>query len=356
MLRPSAPPVCRFSPRISAPSAFLLLPTALLRPSAPPVCRFSPRVSAPSAFLLLRNCVSSAVQPRCQLTITPFRVYFSSLVAAKGFVLLKICVRRLAPLVVIVRGAQLFLAFLSVVFLLAAPFSVRRSRVFAVGCRVFVPVCGLFRSQGLRFSRFNASFRHLVWGFGGFAQHFRGLAPRCSGAVRRFASVRCGAVENTRRFSTYPQFVFHSLFHGVEKMSTTPCVSPRLSVFPPPGAPMPSRRGEEKSPSRARIYNIGAEKGEKGSASFAAFRGGRGLLGARVAERWFRPVGKDLTVGWGAQKGVGECVGSGLPRAPVGVGRVKVVGRARSVCTRVATAGGEQGRHGRCACTIRAQF
>lgn len=219
-----------------------------------------------------------------------------------------------------------------------------------------MPVCGLFRSQGLHFSRFNASFRHLVRGLGGFAQRFRGLAPRCSGAVRRFAFVRCGAVEKACRFSTYPQFVFHSLFHGVEKMSTFPCVSPRLSVFPPPGAPIPSRRGEEKSPSRARIYNIGAEKGEKGSAPFAAFRCGRGLLGARGAERWFRPAGKGLTVGRGSQKGVGEGVGSGLPGAPVGVGRVKVVGRARSVCTRVATAGGQQGRHGRCACTIRAQF
>lgn len=217
-------------------------------------------------------------------------------------------------------------------------------------------MCGLFCSQGLRFSRFNASFRHLVKGFGGFAQCFRGLAPRCSGAVRRFASVRCGAVEKARRFSTYPQFVFHSLFHGVEKMSTFPCVSPRLSVFHRRVHRSPSRRGEEKSPSRARIYNIGAEKGEKGSALFAAFRCGRGLLGARVAERWFRPVGKGLTVGRGSQKGVGECVGSGLPGAPVGVGRVKAVGRARSVCTRVATAGGEQGRHGRCACTIRAQF
>ena len=134
-----------------------------------------------------------------------------------------------------------------------ALFFVENRCVFAVGCRVFMPVCGLFRSQGLRFSRFNASFRHLVWGFGGFAQRFRGLAPRCSGAVYCFASVRCGAVEKACRFSTYPQFVFHSLFHGVEKMSTFPCVSPRLSVFPPPGAPMPARRGEEKSPSRARI-------------------------------------------------------------------------------------------------------
>ena len=163
-------------------------------------------------------------------------------------------------------------------------------------------------------------------------------------------------MEKARRFSTYPQFVFHSLFHGVEKMSTTPCVSPHLSVFPPPGAPIPSRRGEEKSPSRARIYNIGAEKGEKGSAPFAAFRCGRGLLGARGAERWFRPAGKGLTVGRGSQKGVGECVGSGAAVSTVGMGRAKAVGRARCVCTRVATAGGQQGRHGRCACTIRAQF
>lgn len=118
--------------------------------------------------------------------------------------------------------------------------------------------------------------------------------------------------------------------------------------------PLPPRGG--KVPLRARVYNIGAEKGEKGSVPSVAFRGGRGLLGARDAEWWSRPVVKGLTVGRGSQKGVGECVGAGLPGAPVGVGRVKVVGRARSVCTRVATAGGEQGCHGRCACTIRAQF
>ena len=120
---------------------------------------------------------------------------------------------------------------------------------------------------------------------GCFALCFCGWAPRCSGSVHRFASVRSGAVEKARRFSTYPQFVFHSLFHRVEKMSTTPCVFHRLSVFPPQGAPFPSRRADEKSPSRARIYNIGAAKGEKGSAPSVAFRGGRGLLGAWGAER-----------------------------------------------------------------------
>lgn len=182
------------------------------------------------------------------------------------------------------RGATVF-GFSLACFRLAAPFFVDKRCVFAVGCCASVSVCGLFRSQGLRFSRFNASFRHLVWGFGGFAQRFRGLAPRSSGAVRRFASVHRAVVENARGFSTYPQFVFHSLFHGVEKMSTLPCVFHRLSVFPPQSAPSPSRRGEEKSPSRARIYNIGAEKGEKGSAPFAAFRGGRGLIDAWGAER-----------------------------------------------------------------------
>ena len=80
-----------------------------------------------TVFLLLCNRVVGS-------PLLPFRVYFSSLAAAKGFVLLNIRVRRLAPLVVIVRGAQLFLAFLSVVFLLAALFSARGSRVFAVGC------------------------------------------------------------------------------------------------------------------------------------------------------------------------------------------------------------------------------
>ena len=148
-----------------------------------------------------------------------------------------------------------------------------------------MPVCGLFRSQGLRFSRFNASFRHLVWGFGGFAQRFRGLTPRCSGAVRRFASVRCGAVEKARGFSTYPQFVFHSLFHGVEKMSTFPCVSPRLSVFPPQGAPIPSRRADEKCP-RARVYIIWERRKAKRAARRPSpFWGERGSVGARRAER-----------------------------------------------------------------------
>ena len=87
-----------------------------------------------TVFLLLCNCVSFAAQPHCRFAITPFRVYFSSLVAAKGFVLLNIRARRLAPLVVIVRGAQLFLAFLSLVSGSLRPFFVDKRCVFAVGC------------------------------------------------------------------------------------------------------------------------------------------------------------------------------------------------------------------------------
>lgn len=152
--------------RLSVPGVPLRLPTALLRPSAPPICRFPPRISPvcaflrlPTAFLLSRHRVVGSLWP-------PFRVYFSSLAAAKGFVLLNIRARRSAPLVVIVRGAQLFLAFLSLVSGSLRPFFVDKRCVFAVGCCASVPVCGLFRWQGLRFSRFNACFRHLVWNFG----------------------------------------------------------------------------------------------------------------------------------------------------------------------------------------------
>jgi hypothetical protein len=98
--------------------------TAKLRPA----CFCALRVSSAA------NRVSSAAQLRCRFAITLFRVYFSSLAVAKGFVLLKICVRRLAPLVVIVRGAQLFLAFLSLVSGSPRPFFVDKRCVFAVGC------------------------------------------------------------------------------------------------------------------------------------------------------------------------------------------------------------------------------
>lgn len=244
--------------------------------------------------------------------------------------------------------------------------------------RSFPARCALFLLTSAVFSRLDAEF---PWRCAGFSVR-RGCA---SLALMQVFATSCGALGASRSafavgrpaaraaFIASPPFItrwwkkradfplIHNLFSTVFSTVWRKCPPSRVFL---PAFPFflrrahrsPSRRGEEKSPSRARIYNIGAEKGEKGSAPFAAFRGGRGLLGARGGERWFRPVGKGLTVGWGAQKGVGECVGGGLPGAPVGVGRVKVVGRARSVCTRVATVGGEQGCHGRCACTIRAQF
>ena len=174
-----------------------------------------------------------------------------------------------------------------------------------------------------------------------------------------FTALNPFVAERWKKRADFP--LIHNLFSTVFSTVWRKCPPPRafLPAFPffhRRAHRSPPAEGRKSPPSRARIYNIGAEKGEKGSAPFAAFRGGRGLLGARAGDRWFRPVGKGLTGGRGSQKGVGECVGAGLPGAPVGGGRVKVVGRARSVCTRVATAGGEQGRHGRCACTIRAQF
>ena len=92
-----------------------------------PVCKSALRVSVPSTFLLLCSA-------RCRFAITPFRVDLGSLPLAKGLVLLNRSAHRLAPLVVIVRGAQLFWGFSRGCLLRAAPFSVRRSRVFAVGC------------------------------------------------------------------------------------------------------------------------------------------------------------------------------------------------------------------------------
>lgn len=241
--------------RVFVPGVFLRLPTALLRPSAPPICRFPSRIFAPSAFLLLptafllpRHRVGGSPWP-------PFRVYFSSLAAAKGFVLLNIRARRPAPLVVIVRGAQLFLAFLSVVSCLLRPFSFAEA-VFSRSDAEFPCRCAGFSvGRGCDSLALMFAFATSCGGVGCFAQRFCGLAPRCSGSVHRFASVRRGAVEKARRFSTYPQFVFHRLFHSVEKMSTTLCVFHRLSVFPPQGAPAPSRRADEKCP-RARVYII----------------------------------------------------------------------------------------------------
>ena len=156
--------------------------------------------------------------------------------------------------------------------------------------------------------------------------------------------------------STYPQFVFHRLVHPVEKLFTTPCVF--LPAFPlslrRAHRPPPAR--QTKAPlARAYIY-IGVAKGEKGSAPSAAFRCGRGGLGARGADRWPRPMDKGLVGGQGARKGVGERAVRGAAGVAIGRRQAKALGGAHGVCTRVATVGEEEGSPGRCACTIRAQM
>ena len=201
------------------------------------------------------------------------------------------------------------------------------SRSFPARCTLFLLTSAVFsrldavlpcRCAGFSVRRGCASlalmlaFATSCGALGCVAQRFRGLAPRCLGAVHRFESVHHAVVEKARGFSTYPQFVFHSLFHGVEKMSTFPCVSPRLSVFPPPGVPIRSRRREEKSPSRARIYNIGAEKGEKGSGRSPPFVVEEGCSARGVPSGSPAPWGKASREGgvrrkeWGSVSAVGR--------------------------------------------------
>ena len=110
---------------------------------------------------------------------SPFCV-FCSLPAEKGLVLLNHSAHRLAPLVVIVRGAQLFWGFLAVVFCALRPFSRAeavysrsdaeypcRSASFSVGSGgaslalmlAFAPSCRTSRYFALRFRVFASSVR-----------------------------------------------------------------------------------------------------------------------------------------------------------------------------------------------------
>ena len=187
-----------------------------------------------------------------------------------------------------------------------------------------------------------------------FALRFRVFAP--SARVASTAShpfvAGCG---KSAPISTYPQFVFHRLVHPVEKLFTTPCVFLPAFPFSLRRAHRPPPTRQPKAPlARAYIY-IGVAKGEKDSAPSAAFRCGRGRLGAWGADRWPRPMDKGLVGGQGARKGVGERAVRGAAGAAIGRRQAKVPGGAHGVCTRVATVGEEEGSPGRCACTIRAQ-
>lgn len=154
--------------------------------------------------------------------------------------------------------------------------------------------------------------------------------------------------------------LIHNLFSTVFSTVWRKCPPSRVFL---PAFPFFHRRAHRspptegrKSPLRARIYNIGAEKGEKGSTPSVAFRCGRGLLGARGAERWFRPAGKGLTVGRGGAERSGgarrQWAAGGARR-----GGASESGRAGALRLHPSRNGRRgTGRHGRCACTIRAQF
>ena len=135
-------------------------------------------VSPPCVFLFPAR--ASAVQPRSRFSITPFRVDLGSLPLAKGLVLLNHSAHRLALLVVIVRGAQLFWGFLAVVSCALRPFpfaeavysrsdvefpcrcagfSVRRGGASLALMLAFAPSCRSFRRFALHFRVFAPSAR-----------------------------------------------------------------------------------------------------------------------------------------------------------------------------------------------------
>ena len=294
------------------------------------------------------------MQPRSRFTITPFRVDLGSLSAEKGLVLLNHSAHRLAPLVVIVRGAQLFWGFLAVVCCALRPFPFAEA-VYSRSDVEFPCRCAGFsvRRGGTSLARWFA-FAPSCRSFRRFALHFRVFAP--SARVASTAShpfvAGCG---KSAPISTYPQFVFHRLVHPVEKLFTTPCVFlPAFPFFLRRAHRPPPARQPKVSLARAYIY-IGVAKGEKDSAPSAAFRCGRRGSVRGWADRWPRPMDKGLAGGQGARKGVGERAVRGAAGAAIGRRQAKAPGGAHGVCTRVATVGEEEGLPGRCACTIRAQ-
>lgn len=261
---------------------------------------------------------------------------------------------RLAPLVVIVRGAQLFWGFLAVVCCAPRPFpcaeavysrsdvefpcrcagfSVRRGGATLAWWLAFAPSCRTSRRFALHFRVFAPSARVAS----------TALHPFVAGLWKKRTDFHLSTICFPQACPPCGETVHHPLR-----------IPPRLSLFPPQGTPTPPARQTKALLARVYIY-IGVAKGEKDSAPSAAFRCGRGRLGARGADRWPRPMDKGLAGGQGARKGVGERAVRGAAGAAIGRRQAKAPGGAHGVCTRVATVGEEEGSPGRCACTIRAQ-
>ena len=220
------------------------------------------------------------MQARSRFTITPFRVDLGSLSAEKGLVLLNHSAHRLAPLVVIVRGAQLFWGFLAVVCCALRPFPcaeavyLRSDVEFPCRCAGFsVGRSGATLAWWLAFAPSCRTSRR-------FALHFRVFAP--SARVASTAShpfvAGCG---KSAPISTYPQFVFHRLVHPVEKLFTTPCVF--LPAFP-----FFLRRAHRPPPARqpkvslARVYIYRSRERRKGQRAVRRLSLWKKGLGARV--------------------------------------------------------------------------
>ena len=269
------------------------------------VCKSALRVSVPSTFLLLCSA-------RCRpLSSSPFRICFCSLSAEKGLVLPNHSAHRLAPLVVIVRGTQLFWGFLAVVSCVLRPFPFAeavysRSDVefpcrcagFSVGrggtslalMLAFAPSCRTSRRFALRFRVFAPSARVAS----------TALHPFVAGLWKKRTDFHLSTICFPQACPPCGETVHHPLRFP-----------PRLSLFPPQGTPPPPARQTKAPLARAYIY-IGVAKGEKDSAPSAAFRCGRGgsvrgeLIGGPAPWTKASWVGRAREKEWGIVLSVGQ--------------------------------------------------
>ena len=221
------------------------------------VCKSALRVSVPSTLLLLCKRVVGSASP-------PFRICFCSLPAEKGLVLLNHSAHRLAPLVVIVRGAQLFWGFLAVVCCALRPFpcaeavysrsdvefpcrcagfSVRRGGASLALMLAFAPPsCRTSRRFALRFRVFAPSAR-----VASTASH-----PFVAGLWKKRTDFHLSTICFPQACPPCGETVHHPLR-----------IPPRLSPFPPQGTPTPSRPADESAP-RARVYIYRSRERRKG--------------------------------------------------------------------------------------------